>query len=237
ELALNTEAEADIEDYIEDNSLIADALRFGFQALKGETLQGETSTGEKLNEVTIEGVTDIEPKASNRGWINFKVIGKEKGKVFKIGVAVIQQTRGTSVGAGMLRLTHYEKFDLTRGCLVRSKEKKIVKKWEAYGYLNQLIQKLGGEWAYLKAEDIRPLIDIYSVHQKRDRYQLSEEQVVEFSKPLIIENTLLREILSAPSGVIDEDTIDEGNQLLNDFLNPSMIEATDESDDLSDLFN
>jgi hypothetical protein len=237
ELALTSETEADIGDYTEDNSLIADALRFGFQALKGETLEGETSTGEKLNEVTIEDVVEVEPKATNQGWINFKIIGKEKGKDFKIGVAVLQQSNGRTVGAGMWRLTNYEKFDLTRGCLVRSKEKKILKRWDAYGFLNQLIQKMGGEWAYLKAEDIRPLINIYSLYQKRDRYQLSEEQVLEFSKPLILENTLLREILSDPSGEIDAETIDEGDELLNDFFNPPNIEDTDDSDDLSDLFN
>ncbi|HEY9632836.1 MAG TPA: P-loop NTPase fold protein [Coleofasciculaceae cyanobacterium] len=240
ELALTSEKEADIGDYIEDNSLIADALHFGFNMLKGETLEGETSTGEKLNEVIIEDVVEVEPKATNQGWINFKVIGKEKGKDFKIGVAVLQQSNGRTVGAGMWRLTNYEKFDLTRGCLVRSKEKKILKRWDAYGFLNQLIQKMGGEWAYLKAEDIRPLIDIYSLYQKRDRYQLSEEQVLEFSKPLILENTLLREILSDPSGEIDAETIDEGDELLNDFFNPPNIEDTDDSDDsdeLSDLFN
>jgi hypothetical protein len=237
ELALTSETEADLGDYIEENSLIAEALRFAFQMLKGETLEGETSTGEALNEVTIEDVVEVEPKASNQGWINFKVIGKEKGKIFKIGVAVLQQSNGRTVGAGMWRLTNYEKFDLTRGCLVRSKEKKILKRWDAYGYLNQLIQNLGGEWAYLQAEDIKPLIDIYSLYQKRDRYQLSEEQVLEFSKPLILENTLLREILSDPSGEIDEDTIEEDIQLIEDFLNPSDIEDNDDSDDLSDLFN
>jgi hypothetical protein len=237
ELALTTEKEAELGDYIEDNSLIADALRFGFQTLKGEALEGETSTGEMLNEVTIEDVSDVEPKSSNQGWINFKVIGKDKGNDFKIGVAVLQHSNGRTVGAGMWRLTNYEKFDLTRGCLVRSKEKKILKRWDAYGYLNQLIEKMGGEWAYLKAEDIRPLIDIYSVYQKRDRYQLTEEQVLDFSKPLIIENTLLREILSAPSGEIDEETIEDDIQLVEDFLNPSNIKDTDDSDDLSDLFN
>jgi len=237
ELALTSETEADLGDYIEENSLIAEALRFAFQMLKGETLEGETSTGEALNEVTIEDVVEVEPKASNQGWINFKVIGKEKGKIFKIGVAVLQQSNGRTVGAGMWRLTNYEKFDLTRGCLVRSKEKKILKRWDAYGYLNQLIQNLGGEWAYLQAEDIKPLIDIYSLYQKRDRYQLSEEQVLEFSKPLILENTLLGEILSDPSGEIDEDTIEEDIQLIEDFLNPSDIEDNDDSDDLSDLFN
>lgn len=98
------------------------------------------------------------------------------------------------------------------------------------------MQELGGEWVYLKAEEIRPLIDIYSVYQKRELYKLNDEQVIEFSKPLTAENPLLREILSDPSGEIDQETI-EGDELLNDFLNPPNIEDTDDSDDLGELFN
>ncbi|NJM71822.1 MAG: ATP-binding protein [Scytonema sp. RU_4_4] len=238
ELAFKKETEVDLGDYLEEkhNSLIVDALRFGFQTLKGQTLEGETETGETLKEVKVEDVTEVEPKSKNQGWINFKVIGKEKDKIFKIGVAVLQHSHGLSVGAGMLRLIDYKKFDITRGCLVRSKEKTIRKNWDSFGYLNKLVQELGGEWVYLKAEEIRPLIDLYSVYQKRDRYKLNEEQVLDFSKPLTTKNPLLREILSAPSGEIDEESI-EGDELLNDFLNPSSIEDTDDADDLGELFN
>ncbi|BAY44878.1 hypothetical protein SAMD00079811_24800 [Scytonema sp. HK-05] len=238
ELAFKNESEVDLGDYLEEkhNSLIVDALRFGFQTLKGQTLDGETETGESLKEVKVEDVTEVEPKSKNQGWINFKVIGKEKDKIFKIGVAVLQHSHGLSVGAGMLRLIDYKKFDITRGCLVRSKEKTIRKNWDSFGYLNKLVQELGGEWVYLKAEEIRPLIDLHSIYQKRDRYKLNEEQVLDFSKPLTTKNPLLREILSAPSGEIDEETI-QGDELLNDFLNPSSIEDTDDSDDLGELFN
>jgi hypothetical protein len=236
ELALKTESETDIGNCLEDNYLIAEALCFAFQNLKGEKLAGETATGEKLNEVTIEDVAEVEPKSSNQGWINFKIIGKEKNKGFKIGVAVLQYSNGRSVGAGMQRLIDYQKFDLTRGCLVRSKEKKIRRPWEAYAYLNELVHELGGEWVDLKAEEIRPLIDLHSVYQKHERYQLSEEQIREFSKRLTLENELLREILSDPSGEIDEETIEDDIQLVEDFLNPSSLDSTDDSDDLSDLF-
>lgn len=238
-LALKKESESEIENYLEDNELIADTLRFGFQTLKGKILDGETSTGEKLNEVMIEDVTEIEPKSKNQGWINFKVIGKEKNTVFKIGVAILQHPNGRSVGAGMQRLIEYQTFDITRGCLVRSKtkEKKIVKNWDSYGYLKKLVEELGGEHVDLKAEEIKPLIDIYLVYQKRDSYQLSDEQIYDFSKPLTLENNLLREILSDPSGEIDEQSIEDDIQLLEDFLNPSNIEDTEEEDDLDELFN
>lgn len=238
ELALNRESEINLGDYLEEkqNSLIAEALRFGFETLKGQTLEGETETGETLKEVTVEDVTEVEPKSKNKGWINFKIIGKEKDKLFKIGVAVIQYSHGLSVGAGMSRLIDYKTFDITRGCLIRSKEKKVRENWDSYGYLNKLVQDLGGEWVYLKAEEIQPLIHLYSVYQKRELYQLNEEQFREFCKPLTADNALLREILSDPSGEIDEETI-EGDELLNDFLNPPNIEDTDDSDDLGELFN
>ncbi len=235
--ALKKESESEIENYLEENELIADTLRFGFETLKGETLEGETSTGEKLNEVTIEDVTEIEPKSKNKGWINFKVIGKEKNTVFKIGVAILQHSNGQSVGAGMQKLIEYKTFDITRGCLVRSKEKKILKNWHSYRYLKKLVEELGGEQVDLKAEEIKPLIDIYCVYQKRDSYQLSDEQIRDLSKPLILKNNLLREILSDPSGEIDEQSVEDDIELIEDFLNPSNIEDTEEEDDLDELFN
>lgn len=236
EFALNRESEADIGDYLEDDLLIADALCFGFQTLRGEILEGKTSTGEKLNKLIIEDIFEVEPTSKNRGWIDFKIVGKENNRDLKLGVAILQHTNGRTVGAAMSRLTDYKTYDLTRGCLVRSKDKTFKRHWEAYTHLNQLIQKLGGEWVYLKAEEIKPLIDMYSVFQKLDIYNLSEEQVFEFSKPRTIKNDLLLEILSDPSGEIDEETI-EGEELLEDFFNPSLPDKiTQEEDDLSDLF-
>ena len=236
-LALERESNQYIGDYLEDNDLIANTLSFGFYTIIGETLKGETSTGETLNEVTIEYIeSEIAPKSKNKGYIDFKIIGKENSKAFKLGVAVLQHSHGHSVRAGIERLIDYQTFDLTRGCLVRSKEKKVLTRWKAYEYLNQLVQELGGEWAYLKAEEIRPLIDLYSVYQRRESYQLSEAQVWEYSKPISLENPLLQEILSNPSGKIDQEAIEE-EQLLEDFLDSSSIQDTADEDDLSELFN
>ena len=236
ELALQRQSEADIGDYLEDNSLIADALRFGFETLKGHTLESESETGETLNEVTVEDITEIEPKSKNQGWINFKVIGKQKNKYFKIGVAVLQHSNGKAVGAGMWRLIEYNTFDITRGCLVRSKEKNIRRNWDSYEYLNKLLQELGGKWVYLEQEAVRPIIDLYSVYAKRDNYKLNEKQVLEFSKHITVKNPLLREILSDSSGEIEQENI-EAEELLQDFLNPSTIEEANDSEDLSELFN
>ncbi|MEH2452896.1 ATP-binding protein [Nostoc sp.] len=240
EIALKREKEVNILDYLDEknNSLIVDALRFAFQTLKGQILDGETSTGEKLQQVIIDDVVEIEPKSKNQGWINFKIIGKEKDKIFKIGVSVLQYSHGRAVGAGMWRLIEYKTFDITRGCLVRSKnkEKMIFQNWDSYGYLKKLVEELGGEHVDLKLDEVKPLIDLYSIYQQRDNYKLNDEQLLDFCQPITRNNPLLLEILSNPSGQIDGDTI-EGEELLNDFLNPSIIEETDDSDDLTELYN
>jgi hypothetical protein len=227
ELALIRESEARKGNYLEDNLLIAKVIAFGFETLKGQTLEG----------VMIKEVTDIKPKLQNKGYIHFKVIGTQNGKEVKIGVAIHQPTKGKSLQACLERLTDYQKFDLTRGCLVRSKAK-IARNSASYRLLERLTLELGGELVDLIEEQILPLIAICNVSQKSKDYKLSKKQVFDFisQKQLTFENLLLREILSDPSGQIDEDMIDD-IQLLEDFLNPSSVEEAEDSDDLSDLFS
>jgi hypothetical protein len=227
------ELESGLVDYMENNSIIAKALCFGFETLKGQTIEG----------VLIEEVTtEIKPKAKNNDCINFKVIGIENGKVVKIGIAVIQSSQNELV-AGLRRLIDYERFDLTRGCLVRSQAKieTIKKTAQAYKLLEQLVspQERGGEIADLIEEQIRPLIAVYSVARNCRDYNLTEEQVLDFisQKQLTFDNRLLREILSDPSGQMPVVDDEDERQLLEDILNPPTIDNTDESDDLSDFFS
>jgi len=227
------ELESGLGDYMENNSIIAKALCFGFETLKGQTIEG----------VLIEEVTtEIKPKAKNNDCINFKVIGTENGKVVKIGIAVIQSSQNELV-AGLRRLIDYERFDLTRGCLVRSQAKieTIKKTAQAYKLLEQLVspQERGGEIADLIEEQIRPLIAVYCVGRKCRNYNLTEEQVFDFisQKQLTFDNRLLREILSDPSGQMPVVDDEDERQLLEDIFNPPTIDNTDESDDLSDLFS
>jgi hypothetical protein len=198
ELAFTRESEAKIEEYIEDSSLIAEALYFGFNTLKGKMLEG----------VMIEELTnDIKPKAHNKNFINFKIIGNENGKEVKIGVAVIQDSQST-LNACLKRLNDYHTFDLTRGCLVRSHSKiKQMKKTAAtYSLLNELILHKGGENVDLIEDQIRPLVAILAIYQKRQNYKLTEEQIFDFisQNKITFDNLLLREILSDPSGEIPE---------------------------------
>ncbi|WP_246275554.1 P-loop NTPase fold protein [Brasilonema bromeliae] len=193
--------ETTIQDYMEDKASLAQALRLGFSAVIGETIE----------KVQIEEIKDVKARAVDKGFIDFKVIGKENGKAVKIGVAVLQDSGGRIVGATLKRLIDYKKFDLTRGCLVRSKQ---INKGAAQAQqcLSELLSKnLGGEWVLLKSEDIKPLLALHFVMKGREDYELSEQQILDFirSKRIAIDNYLIREILSDPSGEVPEDAVDE----------------------------
>lgn len=237
DLALARQLEAIPADYIENNELLAEVISFGFQTLKGQILEGETLTGEKLNQVKIEDVTEIKPKTENKGWINFKVIGTEKEKVVKIGVAVIQSNQ-LGLVAGLKRLKDYETFDLNRGCLVRSKSKieQIKKNSEAYKLLKQLVSEKGGEVVDLIEDQIKPLIAVHSVYQRRDDYNLTEQQIFDLisQKRLTIDNPLLLEILSDPSGEMPNGGEDDDG-IIDDFLNESIPDNKDDSDEVDDF--
>ncbi|MEC4806099.1 MAG: P-loop NTPase fold protein [Jaaginema sp. PMC 1079.18] len=205
------------QDYLEDNILISQALYFSFEQLINQPLEGETSTGQTLNQLVVQEVNSnvdvvdasAETEAGNNGgWINFKVKGQENGEEFIIGVAVIQQDSARSAGAGLKRLTAYQRFGLTRGCLVRSKHKKLGTHTQAFQYLQKLVEGCG-EWAYLEESEIRPLLDLKTLYDNCETYQLTPEQVSEFGQSLLMENPLLREILSNPSGEIDPDSLTE----------------------------
>ncbi|BAY12946.1 P-loop NTPase fold protein [Calothrix sp. NIES-2098] len=204
ELAYNQQLavlETTIQDYMEDKATLAQALRLGFSTLKGEVIEN----------VQILDIVDVQVKAVDRGYLDFKILGKEKGKDVKIVVAVLQESGGLFVQATLKRLIEYQKFDCTRGCLVRSKQinKGAAKAQE---YLTKLLsQDLGGEWVLLKAEDIKPLLAVHFVMKSRENDELSEEQIIDFirKKRIAIDNYLIREILSDPSGQFPQDAINE----------------------------
>ncbi len=203
ESAYNKELKAldsNVEDYIEDNTLLIKSLRFNFEKLVGETLEG----------VKIEKIVDIKAAKKDKDYIQFKIIGKEDGKTVKIGVALLEAFTGNSLLAGLRRLIDYKKFDLTRGCLVRSK--KVSRGTKTEQCLNKLLSpSLGGEWVLLKPQEIKPLLAIHFVMKSRDDYELNEDQIIDFitQKRIAIDNDLIREILSDPSGEIPSEAVDE----------------------------
>ncbi|MEG5234356.1 P-loop NTPase fold protein [Microcoleus sp. AT9b-C3] len=231
DLAFTKELEEDIREDIKDSLTIATAIAFGFATLIGETVDNV-----KINNIT----TEVKPKLENGRWIDFKIIGVENGKKIKIGVAVIQTSQADLV-AGLKRLIDYQKFDLTRGCLVRSQSKieKMSKNSQAYKLLEKLVSvEKGGEIVYLIEDQIKPLMALRAVYEKCTEYNLTEDEVFDFisQKKLTFDNLLLREILSDPSNqmpmVDDEDEL----QLLEDFFNPTSSDDTDDGD-LTDQFS
>ncbi|BAY84945.1 hypothetical protein NIES267_44430 [Calothrix parasitica NIES-267] len=208
--------ESSIDELMEDNNAISNSLRFAFSSLVGETLE----------EVKIEAIQDIEAKSADKGYLDFKIIGNDS--TVKIGVDVIQQSSGAYIGAALKRLIKYEEFDITRGCLVRSK--KINPKASVPNEcLKILLHEQGGEWVMLQSQDIKPLLAIWSVYSC-ESYELTKEQIFDFIKEeqIAINNPLVREILSEPSG-------EQPDDLTDDDLPISIPQTFDSSADDFDL--
>jgi hypothetical protein len=180
--------ETSIDSLMEEESTIADTLWLVFNSLVGETVEG----------VTIEEIEEIEASAADQGFIDFRIVSKDRKT--RIGVSVVQQN-GQYIGAALKRLVNYRKFDLTRGCLVRSK-KINPGATVAKDNLRKLLKEKGGEWVGLQNQDIKPLLAIYFVWYNSESYELTEEEIFDFieQKQLAMNNPLIREILSDPSG-------------------------------------
>lgn len=192
--------------YLEDNAKISDALRFGFENLIGRTLEGTTSTEQQLKQVIIDKVETV-----NDDWVKLKVSGTENNSNFSIGIAVIQQRGAVAVKNGLKKSladeNRYSELGITRGCLVRGEDRTIGRHTQAYLFLEKLTNKMGGEWAFLEVESLKSLINLQTVYENCQSYYLSTDQVRDYSREEISKNKLLLEILSDPSGVINEEAI------------------------------
>ena len=211
------------EDFLDDSDLIARALYLGFTTLKKQTVEN----------ILIQDVTDqITPVSWNKGSIQFKIIAVENGKEEAIGVGVIQHTHGMTVGSRMQRLTWYDKFKLTRGCMIRSEDRKISKRWEAHNLRAKLVDEMGGEYIHLIADHVKPLIAILAVYDKREVYGVSEDAILAFiaDSQIAVNNLLIKDILSNPATVIsDDDTEAEAViETESDEVKPAFIDITDE---------
>jgi hypothetical protein len=187
--------EDSIDEYIEDNAVVGDALWLAFNALTDENIEGV-----KVTDVDWIDFDDT-VKNPDRGYLHLRIIAEENGKVVKIGVAAILQASGRFIGAALKRLIDYKKFGFTRGCLIRSHK---INKGSAIPQecVRKLLNEQGGEWVLLLKEHIKPLIALAFVFDKAENYDLTEEQVYDFIEEtrLAIDNPLVREILSDPSG-------------------------------------
>ena len=188
-----------------------------------------------MERVQVEEIEKVQTKAVDKGYLDFRIRGKENGKSVKIVVAVVQESGAKFVSAALKRLIEYQKFDMTRGCLVRSQ----VVKPNSLGkqYLDRLLSKeLAGEFVNLAREDIKPLLAIYFVNKARTDYDVTEDQILEFivQKKLATENYLICEILSDPSGQIPDGLVDE-NEIAESTFIPDTTEINNLDEALDNL--
>jgi len=236
ELAFTSELSEDIKNRLDNNYFLADALLFGFQPLIGGTVEG----------VTVKKVvTGVGKKGKKDDYLNFKILGEEGGNTVSIGVAVLQYEGGKALGAGFKRLLDEEgRFELTRGCLVRSKDKPINNHFKKT-YLEPLKEK-GGEFAELLEKEVKSLVAIRAVHQKREsNHGVTEEQILKFIVDkgsqywLGIHNPLLKEILSNPSCELDniEDEPETSEEITSAHSDDAEVAGLEESEakDLEEL--
>ena len=117
----------------------------------------------------------------------------------KIGVRICETTNGKTFNAVMTRLLNYDKYGLTRGCLIRSTD--VPRSWKiGYALKEKLEQEQGGEVVVLKKNDIKPLVAIQKIYEQAEDYGFTKEEVTQFVKDLSLaaDNLLICEILSAP---------------------------------------
>jgi hypothetical protein len=207
-------SEAELDRTLQDHSLLADLLEFALQAIQGESIAG----------VTVESVSRlVTAKKTDQGYIQLRAIASDhesdQEQAIKIGIAIAQQQHPQSLCATLKRLVQYEKFDLTRGCLLRSGDRDIPEHWQAYRYLQQLCSEMGGQWIHLCAADVKPLLAIWQVYRQRSEYGLSAQQIYQFarSQQLIAKNPLIRAILIDVTPAISSNS---HHHLANDPLTP-----------------
>lgn len=221
------------DNYLDDNDAIAATLLFCFQKI----IDNKNIPDTPIENVIIKSIEEVTPKSKNSGYINFKLVGVENGEPVTIGIEVLQQTHGLSVGAGFRRLLDCETFGLSRGCLVRSRERKLKRNWDSYEYYQQLIGQ-GGEWVDLTADEIKPLLALQYVYEHHEKFDLSIKRLDSFSfvQKLLTESALLKEILSRPEGTVVEEALEgEALQPLHSEAESQEIAASISSLETSNL--
>lgn len=190
-----------------DDSLVDEALYSGFTLLVGKTIA----------QFKIETVNrQILPSQENQNYIKFQVSGIQNDRRSNIGIAVMQSSHGTPVGALFRRLIRGECFELSRTCLVRSQTQKISPTWKAYADFEMWKDRLQGRWVDLEPEAIVPLLALWELYHHSDRYQLSQSQILEFidRAQILEQNPILIAILRSPP---DEESHTETDRETSEF--------------------
>ncbi len=196
--------EESIDEFMENNAAVGYSLFCAFLSLYAAEVEID---GVRVNDV--EWIDDT-AKSVDKGYLHFRITAEENGKMLKIGVAAILNATGRFVGAALKRLIEYQKFDFTRGCLIRSYQ---IARGAAVPQecVRKLLKDQGGEWVVLLEEHIKPLLALGLIQDKLENYDLTLEQLWDFTNQnrIVIDNPLIREILSDPSGQEPSELIDD----------------------------
>jgi hypothetical protein len=216
-------------EYLEDNKLIAEVVRFCLNRIP----QIARLNGTAIENVVITGTEDITPKSKNNGYLHFKILGTEAGQPVRILVAVVQQTGGFSVGAAFKRLLDYETFGCDRSCVLREENRKLRRNWKAYDYYQELV-KQGGEWVHLQAEHLKPLFALKYIYDNHEQFDLSHKRLDSLKEVQrrLSQNPLIREILSQPKGQVSETAL-EGDQVHHLYSEAEAQQIIEHLEDLS----
>lgn len=185
-----------IDDYLDDKDTLSNALRLGFSSLIG--------LGELIENVEITAIEEVYAKGGDKGRIDFRIVGRElvniKKMGVKIGVSIAQQTNNVSLTTTLTKLNDYKKFELTRGCLVRSKPITDGAKATQQALIELLQNK--GEWVLLMKDHIKPILAIYFLQSRLEDHGIESSDFYSFLRDqrIVIDNPLIREILSKPTG-------------------------------------
>ena len=78
--------------------------------------------------------------------------------------------------------------------------------------MRKLLTEKGGEWVGLQKQDIEPLLAVWFVFENQESNELTDEQIFDFLEKtqLVINNPLIKEILSDPSGQEPDNLTDDG---------------------------
>lgn len=139
--------------------------------------------------------------------LHFTISGYDilQSKEVKIGVRVCQTKTAKTFNAVMKRLLNYDRYQLTRGCLIRSAN--VPTSWKVGNQLKQqLEQQQDGEVVTLRKDEIKPLVAMQRIYEEagtdvtNSLNGFTKEEVVGLVKELrlIADNPLICEILSAP---------------------------------------
>jgi hypothetical protein len=192
-------SEAEVDRALTDRPLLTDILEFSLELAIGQTIGG----------VTLEAVDRWHSQKGK--YIQLRAIASENGQTVKIGIAIAPQNHPQSLCATLKRLVEYEKFDLTKGCILSAENPAIPTHWQAYGYLTKLYSQMGGKWVKLQPADLKPLLALWQVYQQRSDYGLTAEQVYQFARArqLIPKNPLIWAIFTNSTPAIAPNSLEE----------------------------